>query len=261
MRSSPLRVRLSLGIALALAAPSIAAAATFEDKATGFFVQIAPRDAQVCVILPREAPDDASCEGIDVAGLAAALRAKELSVSGFAVLRLPTGNALISVAGTIEQPPQTREQIEGLMRGVRESAGELNFPVQVHGSAPGEPYDIGNVNGIDYLRYYVDLDVPEGHQRYATSRMVTYVFVRKNAIAHLTFSTDPAHAFDVASKAEWIVKTTSMPGVGIEGFGKPRSLFLAGALGKMMGGLMGSIVMIAAIVFVVIKLGYRKKAR
>jgi hypothetical protein len=251
MRASPLRVFLSLGIALAVATPLSAAAATLEDRASGFRIEVAPPGVQVCVIVPRQAPDDAGCEGIDTASIADPLRANYPNVSGFALLRLPGGNAVINLYSASERPPQTQEQITSFMTGVQNGSAKhyVDVPVQVHGRKPGTLYDIGQVNGIDNFRFQVDIDVPQDDRRYPVSRTLTYTFAGPHAITTLSFTTDPAHAAEVESMAEGIVKTASMSDAGIKDFGRPRMDYVK--LGELVGNATFSLALIVGFVLVV----------
>jgi hypothetical protein len=251
----------ALALALALMVPQSAAAATFQDKATGLRLEAAPSGAEVCVILPVEGRDAEGCAGLDIAGLEAAFRAKVPGASAVALLRFPDGNVVITLVGFTALSLQSKDQIAKYIGGIREGAGIAGVTSQVYGSAPHSPYELGRVNGIDVVRYHLDFDVPKGHRIYAGSRTLGYTFAGKHAVDSLTFSTDPEHAAHLEPIAEAIVRTASMPDAGIEDFGRSEDFIRGKRIGRLVGLLAITVIPIAALVgaLVFVALRLRKK--
>lgn len=254
MRSIRLAVTALSSIVLLAAAPA-ARAGALHDPSTGLRLDTSAAGVEVCNLIPPDRPGTPGCAGIDVADLAAKLRAQPQSGSAVALLRFPEWAALAMVRGDPGLVMRSSDNIDEFLRGMRKSMP--GGGVEPRGDAPGRSYDILKIHDIDVVRTTAGFSLPRTDEMYPLSFWRVHLFASRTGSATFMVTGPPDHAAELTRLSDAIAATASMPDAGIEDFGRSKDYFL----GKLVGQLVVHLVwVVGGVVALIVHLRRRKKA-
>jgi hypothetical protein len=166
------------------------------DSSSGFALNVDVPNANVCVILPKNAHDarDAACSGLDVDTIASSLSSSTEPPLGFGIVRFVDWTAMIVLVKANMQT-QNSDAILSMISGTEDAMKE-NFPgldVRAHGDAPSSRYDVMDIADTNVARYVIDVAAPPSHPKYAMSSSLTYIVAGRDSTYALTFNA-PAHS-------------------------------------------------------------------
>jgi hypothetical protein len=215
----------------------VAKAVLIHEPKTDLRLELAARDAVVCVIIPTELRDrgcdgleDEMLDGVDEA-TASPLRA------AVALLRFADWQAVFTLTTTdarLVSAEQLDGYLDGMAKGLTESTG---CPARFGASMKSHRYELFDIDDYPMARYQFDLACPADSPVFETSALVGYLLPAQNGTNMVSFATHPAHARRLTELAAGIVGTARTPRFDARRFGEPPANRLAYALGRFVGAM------------------------
>ncbi len=180
-------------------------------------------NARVCFVYPRDRKTGDACGVRKTVGAdyESRLSAENTRPIAMALLRFDGWNALATVNAlhVAHAGDMNAADIDDFFDSIDREARREG--ARAHGTTPGARYDVLRVAGVPVLWQVLDRDVPDSDPRsILLQRQATWSFVLRDRLVVLTFMTNAAHASAVASAAERIVATVSLPMRASPAFGR-----------------------------------------
>ena len=247
-----------LALSLVGLATSSAAAATLEDPTTGLRLTLDAPGARVCVLLPVASRIPGGCVRIDVEAAATKIQQTDSTVIWAALLIFPDWFLIAGRKSIGRSTLHSHEDMVTFLADLKDGSAAAGIPrevIRLHGDSPGELYNLGKVNDVDYLRTRLDYEVAADDRVYGGSRTLLYILNGERAAEVFTFSTDPVHAAAARPIVDAIMGSVVLPPLRVEGYGDARAVILA----RTLGHLTVPVVAALACLFLVLRSWWRKR--
>lgn len=241
---------LAIAVTLAAWAPS-ARAADLLDPATGFRIPVDVHGARTCMVVPKLSTDRA-CTELKLSVLDEVL-SRDAILFGAAALERE-GRIVYIQATSEERRLWSAEDIRAYVADV-EARMKAMGQVRIQGTEPGSRFELVEINGLQAVRFFVDLEIGPEPVRL---RFVKHALPSGGRTVELSFFAVGADASELPL-ANGLLSAVTMRQSEVIAFGEPEKSQKARRIGALIGTFMTPVLFGLIALVVILWLRKRKE--